>query len=76
MFTKVVTELANSVDPDQSAPQEQSDLDLQCLLRYISPDTLDIYSILKLELIGFKIKKNVMNSAGVMATTADWSLIY
>ena len=26
--------LANSVDPDQTAPKEQFDLDLQCLLRH------------------------------------------
>ena len=31
MFIKM---LANSVDPDQTAPEEQSDLDQHCLLRH------------------------------------------
>ena len=26
-------EMANNVDPDQTAPREQSDLDLHCLFR-------------------------------------------
>ena len=30
---------ANIVDPDQTAPQEQSDLDQQCLLKGFSPNT-------------------------------------
>ena len=30
---------ANSVDPDQTAPEEQSDLGLHCLLRPICPST-------------------------------------
>ena len=30
--------MANNEDPDQTAPQEQSDLGLQCLLSLISPN--------------------------------------
>ena len=30
---------ANSVDPDQTASEEQSDQDLHCLLRPICPNT-------------------------------------
>ena len=32
--------MANSVDPDQTAPEEQSDLGLHCLPRHICPKTL------------------------------------
>ena len=32
--------MAISVDPDQTAPEEQSDLDLHCLLRPTCPDLL------------------------------------
>ena len=31
--------MENSVDPDQTAPQEQSDLGLLCLPRHIRPKT-------------------------------------
>ena len=31
--------MANSVDPDQTALKEQSDLDLHCLLKPTCPDT-------------------------------------
>ena len=31
--------LANSVDPDQTAPKEQSDQGLQCLFRLTCPNT-------------------------------------
>ena len=31
LFFKVLSEEANSVDPDQTAPKEQSDLGLHCL---------------------------------------------
>ena len=30
--------MANSVDPDQTAPKEQSDLGLLCFLRTVSPN--------------------------------------
>ena len=30
--------MANSVDPDQTAPKEQFDLGLHCLLSYICPN--------------------------------------
>ena len=36
--------MANSVDPDQTAPQEQSDLGLYCLHYVILSDTL-VYEI-------------------------------
>ena len=35
--------MANSVDPDQTALEEQSDLGLHCLPRPICPKTLDHY---------------------------------
>ena len=31
--------MANSVDPGQTAPEEQSDLGLQCLFKTICPNT-------------------------------------
>ena len=31
LFLKMLTGMANSVDPDQTAPLEQSDLGLHCL---------------------------------------------
>ena len=34
-----VDEMANSVDLDQTAPREQSDLGLHCLPRHICPKT-------------------------------------
>ena len=34
--------IANSVDPDQTAPKEQSDLGLHCLLSSIFPNTRKI----------------------------------
>ena len=39
MHTKEAEEIANSVDPDQTAPfKEQSDLGLHCLLRPTCPN--------------------------------------
>ena len=38
--------IANSEDPDQTAPKEQSDLGLHCLPRPICPKTLDHYGTL------------------------------
>ena len=35
--------IANSVDPDQTGPKEQSDLGLHCLPRPIYPKTWDHY---------------------------------
>ena len=35
--------MANTVDPDQTAPLEQSDLGLHCLPRHICPKTNDLY---------------------------------
>ena len=35
--------MANSVDPDQTALKEQSDLGLHYLLRYIEPHYLKLY---------------------------------
>ena len=35
--------LADIVDPDQTAPKEQSDLGLHCVLRYFCPDTESQY---------------------------------
>ena len=35
--------MANIIDPDQTALQEQSDLSLYCLLRPICPSTLRFY---------------------------------
>ena len=37
--------MANSVDPDQTAPKEQSDLGLHCLLRLLCLSSSDNYSI-------------------------------
>ena len=37
MPPKDVVRMANSVDPDQTAPYEQSDQNLHCLLRHICP---------------------------------------
>ena len=31
LFLRIFSGMANSVDPDQTAPSEQSDLDLHCL---------------------------------------------
>ena len=31
VFLKILSGMANSVDPDQTAPSEQSDLGLHCL---------------------------------------------
>ena len=39
MNPKDADRMANSVDPDQTAPQEQSDLGLHCLLRHVCPKT-------------------------------------
>ena len=37
MFPNDADSMANSVDPDQTAPQEQSDLGLHCLPRPVCP---------------------------------------
>ena len=39
-----VDEIANSVDPNQTAPSGQCDLGLHCLPRPVCPNTLDHYS--------------------------------
>ena len=39
MYQRDTEETANSVDTDQTAPKEQSDLGLHCLLRPIYPNT-------------------------------------
>ena len=39
MHPKDTEGIANSVDPDQTAPKEQSDLGLHCLLRPVCPKT-------------------------------------
>ena len=39
MHPKDADGMANSVDPDQTASSEQSDLGLHCLLRPICPNT-------------------------------------
>ena len=38
MPPKDVDRKANSVNPDQTAPHEQSDKNLHCLLRHICPN--------------------------------------
>ena len=43
MPPKDVDRMANSVDPDQTAPKEQSDQDLHCLLRHICPNIKKFY---------------------------------
>ena len=37
-FLIILSEIANSVDPDQTAPLEQSDLGLHCLHMYFVSD--------------------------------------
>ena len=39
--------MENSADPDQTAPKEQSDLDLHCLLRPTCPNIKNVFSALK-----------------------------
>ena len=39
MPPKDVKRMANSVDPDQTAPEEQSDQNLDCLLRHTCPNS-------------------------------------
>ena len=36
---KMLAKMANSADPDQTAPKEQSDQDLHCLLEDFCPNT-------------------------------------
>ena len=38
MPPKDVERMANNVDPDQTAPKEQSDQNLHCLLRHTCPN--------------------------------------
>ena len=38
LFLIILSEIANSVDPDQTAPLEQSDLGLHCLHMYFVSD--------------------------------------
>ena len=40
--------MANSVDPDQTAPKEQSNPGLHCLLRPVCPKTLNFYGMINL----------------------------
>ena len=35
--------MANSIDPDQTAPREQFDLDLHCLIWYVCPNIVCEY---------------------------------
>ena len=35
--------MTNSIDPDQTAPEEQSDLGLHCFFKPIYPNTLNSY---------------------------------
>ena len=44
-FQKDANGIANSEDPDQTAPEEQSDLGLHCLPRSICPKTLRYSSL-------------------------------
>ena len=46
MCHKISCGLAYSVDPDQTAPQEQSDQGLHCLLRYISAPTQKVAMVI------------------------------
>ena len=39
IYSKDADGTADSVDPDQTAPKEQSDLGLHCLLRPVCPNT-------------------------------------
>ena len=43
MPPKDVERMANSVDPDQTAPLEQSDQNLHCLLRHTCPNIENFY---------------------------------
>ena len=43
MHPKDAYGMANSVDPDQTLLQKQSDLGLHCLLRPICPNTQNLY---------------------------------
>ena len=43
MPPKDVDRMANSIDPDQTAPQEQSDQNLHCLFRNICPNIYNFY---------------------------------
>ena len=43
MPSKDAQRMANSVDPDQTAPLEQSDQNLHCLLRHTCPNILNFY---------------------------------
>ena len=45
MCQKDADGMANSVVPDQTAPQEQSDLGLHCLPRPICPNIQNFYGI-------------------------------
>ena len=48
MCPKDAEGIANSVDPDQTAPEEQSDLGLHYLPRSTCPKTYDHYGIVNL----------------------------
>ena len=43
LWSKDEDRISNRVDPDQTAPEEQSDLGLHCLLRPICPNVLNCY---------------------------------
>ena len=42
MHPKDANGMKNTVDPDQNAAQEQSDLDLHCLPRPVCPKTYEV----------------------------------
>ena len=48
MAPKDVDRMANSVDPDQTAPEEQSDQNLHCLLRHTCPNIWNFYKVVQL----------------------------
>ena len=49
--------MTNSVDPDQTAPKEQFDLGLHCLLRYVDLNSKGKYRNLAKEIIITSIKE-------------------
>ena len=46
MHSKAADGMANSADPDQTAPKEQSDLDLHCLIRPACPRKGRIFTVM------------------------------
>ena len=47
--------MANSVEPDQTAPEEQSDQGLHCLLRPICPNTKNFYMSENVKIFCYRI---------------------